>query len=247
VDYAPLRHPFENATLYQDRTSLAVLVVYDIPNRDCSGQGAASDQEYAAFVDRIAAAVQGFSVAFVREPDAVAADCFMPERARLLASAIERLKAYAVYLDAGHPKWRTPGDMKPRLLDAGIAKAEGFAVNVANRQSTQDSVDWGTSLSGQLGGREFVVDTSRNGLPAPPDDQWCNPAQEALGERPAVTPGPDHVAAYLWIKRPGETDGACNGGPATGFWPQRAAQLVGRASWVDPQVRTAAGKFGAQR
>jgi len=137
--------------------------------------------------------------------------------------------------------------MKSRLLDAGIAKAEGFAVNVANRQSTQDSVAWGTLLSDRLGGREFVVDTSRNGLPAPPDDQWCNPAQEALGVRPAVTPGPDHVAAYLWIKRPGETDGACNGGPATGFWPQRAAQLVGGASWVDPQVRTAAGKFGAQR
>jgi len=26
------------------------------------------------------------------------------------------------------------------------------------------------------------------------------------------------IDAYLWIKRPGESDGTCNGGPAAGGW-----------------------------
>ena len=31
------------------------------------------------------------------------------------------------------------------------------------------------------------------------------------------------VDGYLWLKRPGESDGACNGGPKAGdFWTDRA-------------------------
>ena len=28
---------------------------------------------------------------------------------------------------------------------------------------------------------------------------------------------------YLWVKRPGESDGACNGGPGAGQWWQAYA------------------------
>lgn len=68
---------------------------------------------------------------------------------------------------------------------------------------------------------KFVLDTSRNGkgpwTPAAdasyPDAQnWCNPPDRGLGNRPTVITGNDLVAAYLWIKTPGDSDGQCNRG-----------------------------------
>jgi len=63
-----------------------------------------------------------------------------------------------------------------------------------------------------------VIDTSRNGLGPTADNQWCNPAGRALGARPTTATGDPLVDAYLWIKSPGESDGACNGAPAAGVW-----------------------------
>jgi cellulase/cellobiase CelA1 len=52
----------------------------------------------------------------------------------------------------------------------------------------------------------------------------------ALGRRPTLDPGPAGIAAYLWIKDPGVSDGPCNGGPpAGGYWPQYALSLVRHA------------------
>jgi len=70
---------------------------------------------------------------------------------------------------------------------------------------------------------KFVLDTSRNGqgpwTPPPsasyPDPQvWCNPPDRGLGHRPTVATGNPLVAANLWIKTPGDSDGSCNRGVA---------------------------------
>jgi len=79
--------------------------------------------------------------------------------------------------------------MAQRLLRAGIQYAQGFAVNVANRQTAKQSYRWGRELSDLLGRREFVIDTSRNGLGPPPDDpdrddEWCNPTTPGTGPGP---------------------------------------------------------------
>ena len=61
----------------------------------------------------------------------------------------------------------------------------------------------------------------------PDAPQWCNPPGRALGS-PArrLNPGPPGVSAYLWVKDPGASDGACNGGPAAGRgWAQYAQTL----------------------
>jgi hypothetical protein len=107
--------------------------------------------------------------AIVVEPDAVAADCFDARRARLLRRSVKRLAdaGHHVYLDAGHARWRSTGETAQRLLVAGIQYAQGFAVNVANRQTTRESYRWGRELSDLVGHREFVIDTSRNGLGPP--------------------------------------------------------------------------------
>ncbi|GFH79734.1 hypothetical protein Sgou_44040 [Streptomyces gougerotii] len=79
--------------------------------------------------------------------------------------------------------------------------------------------------------KPFVVDTSRNGngpfTDGDPAERWCNPPGRALGEAPTTRTGDDLVDAYLWIKRPGESDGECKGGPKAGqWWPEYALGLA---------------------
>ena len=75
--------------------------------------------------------------------------------------------------------------------------------------------------------RHYVIDTSRNGR-ATAGAQWCNPPGQGLGVKPRWV-GAKRLDAYLWIKRPGESDGSCNGGPAAGsWWTEYALGLVAR-------------------
>jgi endoglucanase len=223
--------------------ALLVLVAYYIPDRDCGGEARGGAEDASAYKDWISQLVDVLGdtrTVVILEPDAVASECFDDDRAAMLDAAVRKLAAagHSVYLDAGHPRWRDPEEMADRLLQAGIAGAEGFSVNVANRQSTADSQRYAVRLSNLLGGREAVIDTSRNGLAAPPDDQWCNPARQALGQAPTTDPRLDRVAALLWVKSPGESDGTCGGGPEAGqFWPRQAQTLIANSPWVPEPAR----------
>jgi endoglucanase len=215
--------------------ALLVLVAYYLPARGCSssGQGAPTSRDYRRWIERLIEHLGSTRAAIVVEPDAVAADCFDTRRAILLKHTVRRLAnaGQYVYLDAGHARWRSTGEMAQRLLRAGIQYAQGFSVNVANRQTTRQSYQWGRELSDLLGRREFVIDTSRNGLGPPPDDpdrddEWCNPRRQGLGQAPttrATTPG---LAALLWIKLPGESDGICGGETSYLFSPTQAQRLI---------------------
>src|SRR5690606_8509419 len=100
---------------------------YHIPNRDCAGpgSGAASAEAYDAFIDGMIAALGPVKAVVILEPDAVAMDCFNPARAALLKRTVRRLTlaGHHVYLDAGHPKWRSTREMAGRLLQAGVDDA----------------------------------------------------------------------------------------------------------------------------
>jgi endoglucanase len=142
---------------------------------------------------------------------------------------------HCVYLGAGHAGWRSSGEMAERLIASGIADAEGFSVNVSNRQSTKDSYTWGRELSDLVGNRDFVIDTSRNGVPAPPG-AWCNVTPHGLGPPPTTRlPG---LAALLWVKRPGESDGPCEGETGYGFSERQARELVDHAAPSPDQAAT---------
>jgi endoglucanase len=137
----------------------------------------------------------------------------------------------AVYIDGGHSNWVSAGEMASRLRSAGIEQATGFAVNVSNFQPTSNLVDYGRSLSALVGGKPFVVDTSRNGKGAL-GGEWCNPAGRGLGEAPTTSTGDAAVHAFLWVKRPGESDGACGqcaGSPAGQFCTSYAIELAQNA------------------
>ncbi|MEV3928380.1 MULTISPECIES: glycoside hydrolase family 6 protein [unclassified Streptomyces] len=222
----------------------ALLVLYNIPHRDCgqfSKGGAADGDAYRTWVDGVARGIGDRRATVVLEPDALLhlVDGCTPqelheERYDLLKGAVERLKQQpgtTVYMDAGNAGWQSPDALFEPLRRAGIAAADGFAVNVSNFQTTGASKDFGKRLSAKVGGKPFVVDTSRNGngpyTGGDPGESWCNPPGRALGESPTTDTGDELVDAYLWVKRPGESDGDCKGGPKAGdWWPEYALGLA---------------------
>ncbi|MEU1512284.1 glycoside hydrolase family 6 protein [Streptomyces sp. NPDC005811] len=221
-----------------------LLVLYDIPSRDCgqySRGGAADGTAYRAWTAAVARGIADRPAWVVVEPDALlhlVDGCLPPalreERYALLEDAVTTLtslKNTRVYLDAGNAgRGRTDG-MDRALLRAGVARADGFAVNVSNFYSTGDSVAYGRQLSAAVGGKHFVVDTSRNGngpsREGDPAERWCNPPGRALGTPPTTRTADPLVDAYLWVKTPGESDGECKGGPKAGtWWPEYARELT---------------------
>jgi endoglucanase len=118
------------------------------------------------------------------------------------------------------------------LKRANVAAADGFALNVSNFQLTANSVAYGKAVSALIGGKHFVIDTSRNGLGPAADGQWCNPGGRGLGTASTTVTADPAVDAYLWVKLPGESDGSCSGAPAAGLWfPEYALGLAQRATF----------------
>jgi len=226
-----------------------LFIAYNIPKRDCGQHSAGGADKAQAYKDWISKFAQGLGdrrAAVVLEPDALGLlkkdDCLseadQKERLGLLrfaVHAIEAQKNTAVYLDAGNAGWIDAPEMAERLKAAGIEEADGFALNVSNYKTTEASIKYGREISKLVGGKHFVIDTSRNGN-GPPDVKgdveaaWCNPAGRALGSRPTTETGDPLVDAFLWLKKPGESDGECNGGPKAGvFWTERALELARNA------------------
>ncbi|MEU6487957.1 glycoside hydrolase family 6 protein [Streptomyces sp. NPDC046887] len=240
--------PEEDARGYTEAAAKAdrdaVLVLYNIPHRDCgqhSAGGAADGDSYRAWLDKVAAGIGDRRATVVVEPDAVmhmvdgcTQEQYHEERYDLLKGAVKRLKQLPntrVYLDAGNAGWGKPDQIFEPLQWAGVGDADGFAVNVSNFQTTAASTEYGKKVSEKVGGKPFVIDTSRNGngpyTEGDPAQSWCNPPGRALGETPTAETGDPKVDAYLWIKRPGESDGDCKGGPRAGEWyPDYALELA---------------------
>jgi len=222
--------------------SVPILVAYNIPHRDCgqhSSGGAASASAYRAWIAQLARAIGDAPAAVVLEPDGLAGiDCLSrsdrAERIALIRDAVMRLSGLpqtAVYIDAGNASWIQAGRMARRLKAAGIAHARGFALNVSGFEPTARAAAFGHAVSARAGGARFVIDTSRNGAGAAGAGEWCNPSGRAIGELPSTSTGDPLLDAYLWVKRPGESDGACNDGPPAGvWWPEYALGLVQRAA-----------------
>ena len=93
-------------------------------------------------------------------------------------------------------------------------------------EATSLSVAYGEKLSALLGGKHFIIDTSRNGIPGTDPQDWCNPQGRALGTTPTTNTGHALIDAFLWVKPPGDSDGTCKGGPSAGkWWAEYALEL----------------------
>ncbi len=221
--------------------AVPVFVAYNIPNRDCnqySAGGKADGASYLAWIQSVAAGLGNGDAIVILEPDSlIQMDCLSDsarqERLNLLRSAVATLAAHPgtrVYLDGGHPEALDAHEMAARLREAGVDAARGFALNVSNFVSTGENIQYGDSVVQALGSdARYVVDTSRNGRDA--NGEWCNPFGRGLGEDPTLNTGLASGDAFLWVKRPGESDGSCHGGPAAGaFWNDYALELA-KSAW----------------
>ncbi len=240
--FRAVEHLVERA---RDEDAVAVLVAYNIPNRDCgqhSKGGLSSKEAYQRWIRNVAAGIGSDPAVVILEPDALGhfQECLSEEqkseRMYLLGDAVRVLRktpSTAVYLDAGHARWVPAEEMAERLKKAGVEYANGFSLNTSNYVSTQENLEYGKKLSALLGGKHFVVDTSRNGAgpyeqAKTPDETWCNPPGRKIGAAPTTETGDPLCDGYLWLKRPGESDGECGGGPRAGvFWDEMAFDLAG--------------------
>ena len=154
--------------------TVPVLVLYNIPFRDCaqySAGGATSVEEYTAWVDGIARGIQGREAVIILEPDGLGiipwytnidgqlewcqpaeanGETAAADRFEMLNYAVDVLGSLSnthVYLDATHNAWLNVGDITDRLLKAGVANADGFFLNVSNYQWTENLVAYGTWIS----------------------------------------------------------------------------------------------------
>jgi endoglucanase len=240
----------QNFTRAADRAGKVPLIVaYNLPNRDCgqySAGGVGDPVAYRAWVDAMARGISEQRRAIViLEPDALGQldicldEPGQAERLELLTYAVTKLESLpgvSVYVDAGHSRWVKADVMAQRLRAAGVGKARGFSLNVANYVATAELLEYGNGIASQLGGDvHFVIDTGRNGNGAPDatgEASWCNVPGRALGARPTTETGDSRVDAFAWIKNPGESDGTCAGGPPAGQWfHERALEMARNATW----------------
>lgn len=218
--------------------ALPVFVAYNIPGRDCglySGGGASGVSAYRSWMRSFASGLRGRNAIVILEPDALAGmDCLSAssqrERLAMISEAVGILKAAraSVYIDAGHARWKSPETMAARLKGANIAVADGFSLNVSNYIANAPNIAYGERLSRLVGGKHFIIDTSRNGIGR--DAGWCNPRGQALGVVPTTNTNHPLVDAFLWVKQPGESDGTCSGGPSAGSWWNEIAIELSRAA-----------------
>jgi endoglucanase len=207
----------------------AVFVAYNIPIRDCgsySGGGATSPDAYRLWIRAFAAGIGSQGAVVILEPDALPLlSCLnstdQQTRLALINDAVGVLTSNpgtSVYLDIGHSGWLSAQEAASRLGQAGVSGARGFSVNASNFQYNAVTVQYGDAIAQLVGGKHFVVDTSRNGLGPTSTNEWCNPSGRGLGSAATTNTGDPLADAFLWLKRPGESDGTCNGGPQAGAW-----------------------------
>jgi endoglucanase len=224
-----------------------ILVVYNIPNRDCggaSGGGAPSHDAYRQWIDQVAAGLAGRAAAIVLEPDVlpIMTSCQSADQQNQTKASIayagKRLKSGSgqakVYFDIGHSAWLAAGEAASRLRGADISNsADGISTNVSNYRSTTDEVAYAKSILNAVGDSRLraVIDTSRNGN-GPLGSEWCDPPGRAVGTPSTDQTGDGQIAAFLWVKLPGEADGCIAG--AGQFVPQRAYELAAAANWPPP-------------
>jgi endoglucanase len=186
--------------------TVPVLVVYEIPNRDCGGAsagGAPDIASYDAYMNAFAAGLGAGQVVVILEPDSLALQACLSaqqisDRDGALAfagTAIHRADPAAkVYLDAGHSSWNSPSDQASRLAAAKAgSSSDGIFSNVSNFMTTAAEVSYDKEVLaalGNLSNLHIVVDTSRNGNGPASGNPWCDPSGRAVGTDSTASAGP---------------------------------------------------------
>ncbi len=166
---------------------------------------------YKDFINRFARAVGKTRAAIVLQPDGPFARCAprgskLPSK--LISYAAGRLSSQpntSVYIEMGSADWfrDKPRDAVRMLLDGGVAKTRGFALDSSHNDSVRRQIVFGRRIVKRLANhgvpnRHFVIDTSDNGRPF--TGEWWHkhhgdrkmdtaPACQRVGQTHCVTLG----------------------------------------------------------
>ncbi len=139
--------------------TVPVLVAYNVPGRDCaqySAGGAATGDDYKAWINGFVAGLGDRKAVIILEPDGLAllpTDCGQPDtydRVSLInyaAHALLQDPNASIYLDAGHSSWHNVADMSSRLVAGGVQDVQGFYLNPSNYQYTANVTQYGNWIS----------------------------------------------------------------------------------------------------
>ena len=186
-----------------------------------SAGGATTVAAYNAWIDGVAAGIGDGEAIVILEPDGLgiipwydpygsadgssALEWCQPIEANRATAAADRfamlnhaVDAFAelantrVYLDGTHSAWLGSGDAAHRLVQAGVARADGFFLNVSNYQFTGNSVQYGTWVSSCI---TYATGVNAGDFVGCPNQYWNGgplPAKiaELLGEWTGVALGP---------------------------------------------------------
>ncbi|KAE9081102.1 hypothetical protein PF010_g22119 [Phytophthora fragariae] len=217
-----------------DESRLSI-VVYGIPNKDCSGGfsssgSVTSSAAYQAFLKELTDAVGDHKVLYVVEPDAVGllakdGGCGGPagylENLKIAANALSVNTNAQLYLDVGY--WMladatSASKVATVMQEIGSAgRVKGVTINTSNFRSNEECAGYCSTFQAAMGSDDMhcIVDTSRNYNGSPTTD-WCNIPTAGIGKPPTSNTGFANLDYFMWIKPPGESDGYCWGGPSAG-------------------------------
>jgi endoglucanase len=246
---ALVAHYLERAEARQPRT-VVQLSTYSLVHGHCTGRWSDSPStvsRYLRWIDGLARGIGNFHVVMFFEIDSlITAGCVSNHglHVRLsdeLAPAIQRLEQdphLVLYLDAGAADAIQFKHTARMLREAGVAQAQGFALNATHFDWTTSELHYGQQIARSLGGARFVINTGENGRgPLVPTDRvregnevLCNPPGRGLGPQSTNT-GYQWADAFLWFSNPGGSAGPCRpGAPRTGvYWPAYAVMLARNA------------------
>ena len=207
-------------------------------DRKGRGGGRAAFARYRRWIDQVVQGIGSSEVVIAFEPDSLGLMSGAGHAAALRYGVrrLSKLPNATVYVEAGASDWMSPRQAAAKLRAVGVRYVRGFMLNATHQTTTAANIRHGRKISRLLGGKHFIINTSHNGngpLYRNGHTIWCNPPNAAAGTRPTTRTADRKVDAYMWVERPGYSNGACNGGPAKvgSWWERRAIQMVTRAKW----------------
>lgn len=220
----------------QAGTNVPLLAIFGDRPHGCESAGEFAT--YRRWINKVVQGIGGNEVVIAYEPDSLGlATCGRKFAAlRYGVKKLSKLPNATVYVEAGASDWMSPRKAAARLRSVGVKRVRGFMLNATHMTTNAANIKHGKKISKLLHGKHFIINTSHNGngpMYSHGRTIWCNPPNAAAGTRPTTDTGNKLVDAYLWVERPGYSNGACNGGPAKvgAWWERRAIQMVERAKW----------------
>jgi len=234
--------------------TVPIMVVMRHIGQEChpryTAGGHAEDVRTMRWYDVFARAIGNARVVIGFEPDSIGTiKCLAPsrrkDRIKVLRYGLKRLSQLpnaTIYVEAEASDWEDAEVVATRLRMIGIEKARGVMLNATHYDWTMSNILFCWRLSPMIGNKPCIINTGSNGrgpLHIPirrgkrvvRKNVWCNPPGRGLGIPTRAVTNIPLVDGFVWIDRPGLSDGTCNGGPPVAkWWEKRALELARRAS-----------------